>query len=338
MSFKRRGTAGSIGSVGSLPSKRGNDHMIMTHDEDEETGLMDAPPLYFEDGFSSPGSVQSPHGERFLVPTRTDSLSSGFPFPEKLYHFGVTNDEWFLFSTAIVNAAKTTFGDDFGAWSTAIAVGAVSCVGLLVLGPVAGYYAGKPLHRKAVAKKVREELMQDGQIRSILSQWNDGVFRQKGFQAWIELPRLNGEDLPDDPADAGMSKSERKKEANRFKILIIPDGCAGIAPGVAVRVPKLSDPPTPRKKLSVDVGTPFTPLHGQSPSLRRKDSDSPYTPLETPSPLLRRKDSEGPQDFYFTYDLSSASTASFSPEARASVIGDDTIYTNMLAELESASR
>lgn len=133
-------------------------------------------------------------------------------------------DEWHLFTSDILNAGKLTLQEDYAAWSTGIVTGTLSSPFILVFGPVAGYYAGKSVHKKVVVSKVKERLLQDGDMRSVLRRWNERTFAAKGFQAWLELP-VEGDQVPMEPKveKTKDQKKAAKKEKRRFKIVIIPN-------------------------------------------------------------------------------------------------------------------
>ena len=165
---------------------------------------------------------------RFAIPTKNDSLSSGFPFHPRLYELKVTHDQWHLFTSAIVDAAKLTPFEDYLAWTAGITTGTVSAPVLLIFGPMVGYYAGRSVHRKTVVKTVKERLLQQGDLRSILQRWNEQTFAPKGFQAWLELPRDPGELYKEYQIDDTLENKDRKarkaakKATRRFRIVIIP--------------------------------------------------------------------------------------------------------------------
>jgi len=147
-----------------------------------------------------------------------------------VYHL-ISHDEWHLLSSDIVNAAKLSVTEDFAAWTTGVTTGTLSSGFILVFGPVAGYYAGRAVHRKTVIKTVKERLDRDGDIRSVLRRWNEQKFGPRGFQAWLELPVESGElKLETTPKDKETPKKQRKAEkkiatkiAKRFRIAIIPN-------------------------------------------------------------------------------------------------------------------
>lgn len=171
-------------------------------------------------------SPTSSFSQRFTIPTKTDSLSSGFPYHPRLHDLKVSLDEWHLFTSDILNAGKLKPQEDYAAWSTGIVTGTLTSPLILIFGPVAGYYAGKSVHKKVVASKVKERLLQDGDMRSVLRRWNECNFAEKGFQAWLELP-VEGDLVPIDPRTKEKKSKDQKKaakkEKRRFKIVIIPE-------------------------------------------------------------------------------------------------------------------
>jgi hypothetical protein len=150
---------------------------------------------------------------RFTVPTNSDSISSGFPFHPQLYNLQVKHDEWHEFTTEIVENAKLSANEDAAAWSAGVSAGAVSSAFLLVFGPPIGYYTGKAIHKKTVVKKVKERMLENGDIRAVLNKWNQRNFKWRGFQVWLECPMDVGETNP------GTSK----KEAKKFKLVVMPN-------------------------------------------------------------------------------------------------------------------
>ena len=88
-----------------------------------------------------------------------------------------------------------------------------------------GIWAGKKVHRKTLQSNVEEKLTGDGDLRTILRDWNENHFSKKGFQAWLEVPSATG-----------------KNSTRRFSILIVPND--GMSPAaqptfVAPHIPAL---------------------------------------------------------------------------------------------------
>jgi hypothetical protein len=170
-------------------------------------------------------SYIAPAFRQFSIPTDNDSLSSGFPYNPRLSSLRITPDQWQQFSTEVVNAAKLTFSEDVKAWGAGVGTGVGSSAFLLVFGPVVGYYTGKSVHKKTVIKKVKEKLSQPGELRNVFRQWNDGVFKERGLQAWLEPPTENmAEILVEVPPGASQKDVEQiaKRQARRFRVVIMP--------------------------------------------------------------------------------------------------------------------
>jgi len=106
------------------------------------------------------------------------------------------------FTVEVVSAADLTIAEDKAAWATGAAIGTAATPFLLIFGPAIGYYAGKSVHKKTVKKKVMAKLAQDGELRNILRTWNEGFFRERGLQTWLEPPD--------------------SRQFTRFRILIMP--------------------------------------------------------------------------------------------------------------------
>lgn len=132
----------------------------------------------------------------------------------------MNHDEWHHFTAEIVEAAKLTASEDAAAWTAGASVGAVSSAFLLVFGPPIGYYTGKAVHKKTVIKKVKERLLENGDIRAVLNKWNQRNFKWKGFQVWLEAPGAPIEMTPGAPKH--QIKAE-KKDAQKFRLVVMPN-------------------------------------------------------------------------------------------------------------------
>lgn len=136
----------------------------------------------------------------------------------------MTPDQWLQFTTEVLEAAKLSFKEDAAAWTAGVTTGTLTMPLLLVFGPWAGYHAGKSVHRKAVAKKVKKLLVTEGPLRSTLRQWNEGVFLGLGIQFWLDPPNTNDEVIVDAPADATPKERQtaKKKQAKKFRFVCMP--------------------------------------------------------------------------------------------------------------------
>ncbi|KAH8812715.1 hypothetical protein F5884DRAFT_702202 [Xylogone sp. PMI_703] len=228
---------------------------------------------------------------RFEIPTKNDSLSSGFPFHPLLYDLKITHDQWSLFSSDIVKAAKLTPYEDFMSWATGITTGTITSPILLVFAPVLGYFTGRMIHRKAVVKSVKQRLGQEGDIRSVLRRWNRDIFEEKGFHAWLELPidpqQLQKEDLViDTPGSPKARKKAVKKAGRRFRIIIIPhDNTATITAEltsgvVPSNIPPLEAPAEPR--IPQELNSPASDPPAYTPALTNNTDIQP-TDIQRPN-------------------------------------------------------
>ncbi|KAH7357051.1 hypothetical protein BKA65DRAFT_220616 [Rhexocercosporidium sp. MPI-PUGE-AT-0058] len=165
-----------------------------------------------------------PRSRSFSITTDTDSLSSGFPYSYRLAELQISPTQWLKFSNQVVSAAKLTTFEDGVAWTAGVATGAGASALLLVFGPVVGYYTGKAIHKKTVVKKVKEKLTEEGSLSSVLRQWNEGPFREQGFQVTLEPPTEKGEVLVDAWPGASSKDLERAaaRLARRFRIVLVP--------------------------------------------------------------------------------------------------------------------
>jgi len=225
----------SYQSMITIPPNHSNPTTALTSSSMSTTSLGTQPPPFHahapNHAFTSPiESARKLNFERFTIPTKNESLSSGFPYDPRVYSL-ISHDEWHLLSSDIVNASKLSLSEDFAAWTTGVTTGTLSSGLILVFGPVAGYYAGRAVHRKTVVKTVKERLDRDGDIRSVLRRWNEQKFSPRGFQAWLELP-VDGGEIKINTATAQEEKSKKEKKAEkkiakkiarRFRIAIIPN-------------------------------------------------------------------------------------------------------------------
>jgi hypothetical protein len=210
-----------------------------------------------------------------------------------------------------VNAAKLTPAEDYLAWTAGITTGAVSTPILLVLAPVVGYYAGRSVHKKTVVKTVKEKLLQEGDLRSILRRWNEETFAQKGFQAWLELPRDPGELHKEYQINETLEQKKpetqnkaAKKAARRFRIIIIPnDDLMSTTSESSSAVPPPNIPP-PVEAATDEYRTPQE-LHDMpseppaySPAKERQGQDQPPVSRSVPDEAVELYAANSPEIQY----------------------------------------
>ncbi|OJD19115.1 hypothetical protein AJ78_00901 [Emergomyces pasteurianus Ep9510] len=169
-------------------------------------------PLLYRQHSSENSSIQphtAPPEEPFPtleVPTNGPDIASGFPYNQRLFQLHVGPDEWTQFSDELAYAARLTILEKCAVWSVGVGVGIVATSALAVLGPIPGYYAGKGVKNSRVAKKVRRSQKGKGDLEITLNNWNENVFRDKGFRVWLRLPRRKQEKL-----ETKMNKKNREK-------------------------------------------------------------------------------------------------------------------------------
>ncbi|KAK2766968.1 hypothetical protein FQN54_006284 [Arachnomyces sp. PD_36] len=178
----------------------------------------------------SHNSVTSTRNASFEVPTRKFQLSSGFPYHRQLFNFGVSPDEWSRFTDDVTRVTTLSTLGQLAVWGTGVTVGLTTGTFLLIFGAPPGYYAGKAVYNKAIARKVREGLEEDGELEGIMKFWNESVFAKKGCKVRLEMPYpKNGKEDPDDDTqeaktqdESGDKKKKKKKTEKFFKLVIDP--------------------------------------------------------------------------------------------------------------------
>ena len=131
---------------------------------------------------------------------------------------------------------------------------------LAVLWPGRGILRGEINTKKTVVKKVKEKLAEGGgDLRSVLRQWNEGMFAERGVQASLEPPTESGGVVVDQWPGASRKDMERAKERmkKRFRIVQVPFD------------PRIHELGPSRVQLS-----PVLPLSQSQSSVRRSPSES----------------------------------------------------------------
>jgi hypothetical protein len=166
--------------------------------------------------------VKESSWSKFEISTKKLSLSSGFPYDDRLSPLRVSHEEWFQFSSEIGIAAKLTPAEDWAAWTAGITTGTFALPFLLVFAPTVGYKTGKSVHRKAVQSNVQKKLIGDGDLRNVFRKWNQNVFAHKGFQAWLEMPS-DEEEIKKKMKEKKMKIEEEMKKQKKGKKMTSED-------------------------------------------------------------------------------------------------------------------
>lgn len=137
------------------------------------------------------GETPRPTARPIWIPTKTESLASGFVYDPRLHKFGVSEAEWTHFSTEVIEVA----GVPGPAWAWSF-------------------------NRSKVIKKMKRELQYDGELKRLLRKWNK-LFKRQGFQVSLELPVAKGEvDRTDEDMDTPEQKEKAERDAKRFRVVI----------------------------------------------------------------------------------------------------------------------
>ena len=140
----------------------------------------------------------------------TPSITSGFPYHQKLFELRVSPEAWGAFSDDVVQSLQLGFGARALAWTVGVSVGTVSLVG------APGYYAGKAIQERSRANKVRKSMKNEGELDAALRIWN-ATFADRGFRVRIALPRVKEGTAEYDKSNASVANSKRDKKKKRKK-------------------------------------------------------------------------------------------------------------------------
>lgn len=174
------------------------------------------PPAKNQDGLQPPGTAHSerspsigadsarrisfadpprPGARKIWIPTKTDSLASGFVYDARLNKYGVSEAEWAHFNKEVIEVADVP-GPSW-AWS---------------------------FNRKNVIKKMKRELQYEGDLKRLLRKWNK-LFKRQGFSVSLELPVAKGEaDTSEELiGDTQEERDKAKRDAKRFRVVVNGD-------------------------------------------------------------------------------------------------------------------
>ncbi|KAF3483489.1 uncharacterized protein GIQ15_02813 [Arthroderma uncinatum] len=182
----------------------------------------------------------------FEVLTVKAGVESGFSYHQRLFENHVPPTDWKRFSDELVAAFALTTLEKIAAWTVGISVGLVSAVPLLVFGAAPGYYAGKAVNSMSIETKVHDYLQDEGELVTVLRNWNNTFFKSKGLYVKLALPRKKSKEGPksaggtfdsimpfgskrkgkgkrgsqDGDGDVDVDKKEGKKLDKRYRLII----------------------------------------------------------------------------------------------------------------------
>lgn len=138
----------------------------------------------------------------------TPSITSRFPYHQKLFELRVSPEEWDAFSDDLVQSLQLGFGARALAWTVGVSVGTVSLVG------APGHYAGKAIQERSRANKVRQSMKNEGEVDAALRVWN-ATFAERGFRVRIALPRVKEGNAEDNESNSSVANSKRNKKKKK---------------------------------------------------------------------------------------------------------------------------
>ncbi|KAI9832718.1 MAG: hypothetical protein M1826_001276 [Phylliscum demangeonii] len=130
------------------------------------------------------------------VPTASQFVSSGFPYPDVLASYAISASDWARFTAEITQAAQMKAGD----WALAVGggTGTLLVAGLVIgwWGIIPAYLVGRNIHRKRELGNLAAARA-TGPLERTLLQWNQDVFAPKGILIRLDLPGEGGRELAD---------------------------------------------------------------------------------------------------------------------------------------------
>ena len=135
---------------------------------------------------NQPGDIPTTAFSKGLqVPTCNRNVTSGFPYPDILFSYGITQPQWRDFTSEITSAAQLTAKD----WAITVGAGFGTFVasGALIgwLGIIPGVLVGAKLRQSAENRNLRASR---NDLEARLLEWNEQTFRPRGFLVQLELP------------------------------------------------------------------------------------------------------------------------------------------------------
>ncbi|CAG8935569.1 unnamed protein product [Penicillium salamii] len=178
---------------------------------------------------SEPGLANSSALNRGLqVPFRSTTCSSGFDYPEELFSYGISKDQWAQFTQTICQEAKLSRQQ----WTTVIgkSLGALGVGGLMIgfLGAIPAVFIARLSKRRQEQRNLIAAMagVDGNHLARHITHWNETVFRPRGILIRVDLPDEYLEDMEDmDISKNGSSSNNRKdrvKASQKARIVIIP--------------------------------------------------------------------------------------------------------------------
>jgi hypothetical protein len=124
----------------------------------------------------------------YEIVTKEHTLSSGFPYDDRLANLDISPQEWFNFSDAITRAVQLSLAESSSAIVAGVGVGILTPLTSAFLGPF-GKGPGVAASRLARDRSVRNKVKTSHELKAILSFWNEKKFKDRGFYTELVLPQ-----------------------------------------------------------------------------------------------------------------------------------------------------
>ena len=175
-------------------------------DLDQASAKADEP--FISPEHASPGVASESTLRRGLqIPTRSRTITSGFPYVEALADANVGEQEWAAFTSEITRVARMRSDQ----WTTAIGKGLGTLVvgGLIVgvMGIIPAAIVTRLVRKRTESQNVQDARREGAELQLLIEHWNETYFRPRGILLRIDLP---GESEDIDEMDVSTSKSYQR--------------------------------------------------------------------------------------------------------------------------------
>jgi hypothetical protein len=121
------------------------------------------------------------------VPSCTNKVTSGFPYPSVLQTYNITPQAWSTFTSEITQAAQLTSKDWTITIGASFATLAASGIFIHWLGLIPAVVVGEHLRRSKEHRNLRAA-RDTGDLEAKLLRWNETCFAPRGFLVRLDLP------------------------------------------------------------------------------------------------------------------------------------------------------
>ncbi|KZN91508.1 hypothetical protein EN45_016480 [Penicillium chrysogenum] len=195
--------------------------------DEKAANSMILPPEQDEPGFA----VASALSRGLQVPWRSGACTSGFDYPDVLYHYGVSENHWAEFTQVLCDEAKLSRQQ----WTTVLGrgLGTMAVGGLMVgiLGAIPAIFVARLTRNRQEQRNLISAMAgaRGERLAQHISQWNEDVFRPRGVLIRVDLPDeyLNDMEDMDIRTSGGSAWSVNPKVSIKIEVIgKVPQDCA----------------------------------------------------------------------------------------------------------------